>query len=124
MFGFLTLKYQEMLAASSGEEKVMVSAIIDSLEKRWDKSDQEVFVAAVILNPMYKTKPFAQIHKFTYASIYSLLVKLWKHFYHGSEPPVQLQQEMMAYFRGVGDYESMDTWVQATIQTSATNVSV
>ena len=124
MFGFLTLKYQEMLAASSGEEKVMVSAIIDSLEKRWDKSDQEVFVAAVILNPMYKTKPFAQIRKFTYASIYSLLVKLWKHFYHGSEPPVQLQQEMMAYFRGVGDYESMDTWVQATIQTSATNVSV
>ena len=98
MFGFLTLKYQEMLAASSGEEKVMVSAIIDSLEKWWDKSDQEVFVAAVILNPMYKTKPFAQIRKFTYASIYSLLVKLWKHFYHGSEPPVQLQQEMMAYF--------------------------
>ena len=102
----------------------MVSAIIDSLEKWWDKSDQEVFVAAVILNPMYNTKPFAQIRKFTYANIYSLLVKLWKRFYCGSEPSVQLQQEMMAYFRGVGDYESMDTWVQATIQTSATTVSV
>src|SRR5438445_330109 len=97
---------------------------MDSLEKHWDKSDQEVFIAAVILNPMYKTSPFAQIHKFTYASIYSLLVKLWKHFYCGADPPVQLQAEMTAYLKGIGDYESMDTWVQGTIQTAAVNVSI
>ncbi|KAI6038753.1 hypothetical protein EDC04DRAFT_2603676 [Pisolithus marmoratus] len=59
MFGFLTLKYEELLEASSGEDSIIVSAIMDSLEKHWSKSS--------------------------------------------------------------GDYEGMETWVQATIQMSVTN---
>ena len=55
MFGFLTLTYTEMLKGVSGEDEVMITAIMDSLEKRWGKVDQEVFVAVVILNLMYKT---------------------------------------------------------------------
>ena len=123
MFGFLTLTYTEMLKGVSGEDEVMVTAIMDSLEKHWAKGDQEVFIAAVILNPMYKTSPFSRNRKFTHAGIYLLLKKLWNHFY-GTDPPVELQREMMDYLQGLGDYEGMDAWVQATIQTSAMNVSL
>ncbi|KIM66585.1 hypothetical protein SCLCIDRAFT_109864, partial [Scleroderma citrinum Foug A] len=121
MFGFLTLTYTEMLKGVSGEDEVMITAIMHSLEKHWGKVDQEVFVAAVILNPMYKTRPFFRNCKFTHAGIYLLLIKLWKHFYCGMDPPVELQREMMDYLQGVGDYEGMDAWVQATIQNSAMN---
>ena len=124
IFGFLTLTYTEMLKGVSGEDEVMITAIMDSLEKHWGKVDQEVFVAAVILNPMYKTRPFSRNRKFTHAGIYLLLVKLWKHFYCGVDPPVELQREMMDYLQGVGDYEGMNAWVQATIQNSAMNVSL
>ena len=124
MFGFLTLTYTEMLKGVSGEDEVMITAIMHSLEKHWGKVDQEVFVAAVILNPMYKTRPFSRNCKFAHAGIYLLLIKLWKHFYCGMDPPVELQREMMDYLQGVGDYEGMDAWVQATIQNSAMNVSL
>ena len=61
---------------------------------------------------------------FTHAGIYLLLVKLWKCFYPGMDPPVELQGEMMNYLGGLGDYEGMDAWVQATIQSSILNVSL
>ncbi|KAL4078575.1 hypothetical protein V8B97DRAFT_2020987 [Scleroderma yunnanense] len=111
MFGFLTLTYTEMLKDASGEDEIMITRIMDSLERCWSKSEQEVFIAAVILNPVYKTRPFARICKFTYASIYLLLVKLWKHFY-SMDPPIELQQEMMDYLQGLGDYEGMNAWHQ------------
>ncbi|KAI6015981.1 hypothetical protein EDC04DRAFT_2903503 [Pisolithus marmoratus] len=110
-----------MLKGVSGDDEVMITAIMDSLEKHWSKSDQEVFIAAVILNPVYKARPFSRINKFTNAGIYLLLVKLWKHFYHGMDPPVELQREMMDYLQGLGDYEGMDAWVQATMQTATMN---
>ncbi|KAL4062767.1 hypothetical protein J3A83DRAFT_4088843 [Scleroderma citrinum] len=89
----------------------MISVIVNNLEKHWEKNDQKVFVAAVILNPMYKTRPFAQICKFIHASIYLLLVKLWKWFYPDTQPLIKLQEKMMAYLQSVGGYESMDIWV-------------
>ena len=124
MFGFLTLTYPEMLQGATGDNELMITVIMDSLERRWGKSDQEVFIAAVILNPMYKTRPFSRTRRFTHAGIYLLLVKLWKHFYPGMDPPVELQGEMMNYLGGLGDYEGMDAWVQATIQSSILNVSL
>ena len=121
MFGFLTLTYTEMLKSATGDDELMVTAIMDSLEKHWGKSDQEVFIAAVILN---KTRPFSRTCKFTHAGIYLLLVKLWKCFYSGMDPPVELQSEMMDCLRGLDDYAGMDAWVQATIQSSIMNVSL
>ncbi|KAL4062301.1 hypothetical protein V8B97DRAFT_2026853 [Scleroderma yunnanense] len=104
MFGFLTLTYTEMLKDASEEDEIMITRIMNSLKKCWSKSEQEVFIAAVILNPV----------------IYLLVVKLWKCFY-STDPSIELQQEMMDYLQGLGDYKGMDAWVQATIQVSIMN---
>ncbi|KAL4065826.1 hypothetical protein J3A83DRAFT_4375080 [Scleroderma citrinum] len=37
------------------------------------------------------------------------------------DPPIELQQEMMDYLQGLGDYEGMNAWVQATKQVSMMN---
>ncbi|KAL4081226.1 hypothetical protein J3A83DRAFT_4185076 [Scleroderma citrinum] len=46
--------------------------------------------------------------------------ELWKCFY-STDPSIELQQEMMDYLQGLGDYKGMDAWVQATIQVSIMN---
>ncbi|KAI6155624.1 hypothetical protein BKA82DRAFT_4011105 [Pisolithus tinctorius] len=102
MFGLLTLKYEELLGASSGGDTVMVSAIIHGLEKCWSKSDQDVFIAAVILNPMYKMRPFAKI--------FLAHICYWSNI--GSVSTVVLS--LLPNFR-------MNTWVQSTVQISITN---
>ncbi|KAG0693377.1 hypothetical protein DFH29DRAFT_985488 [Suillus ampliporus] len=78
IFGFLISRYIALQGkASSVEENSMIQAIIDSLEKPWSKCDQDVFLAAVVLNPLYRIKPFACLHKFTNAGLMTLFVKLW-----------------------------------------------
>lgn len=52
-------------------------AIIASLEKRWSKSDQEIFIAAVIVNPFYRMEPFAKKLEFTNARVVDLIERVW-----------------------------------------------
>ncbi|KIJ07418.1 hypothetical protein PAXINDRAFT_90413, partial [Paxillus involutus ATCC 200175] len=51
-FGFLVMQYKSM---SEPEDTKAVSAIIQSIERRWAKCDQEILIAAVVINPFYKT---------------------------------------------------------------------
>src|SRR5215813_11526507 len=37
-----------------GEDEHPVSPIIESIEKRWEKADQDLFIAALFLNPFIK----------------------------------------------------------------------
>ncbi|OJA08695.1 hypothetical protein AZE42_13152, partial [Rhizopogon vesiculosus] len=61
ILGYLVSRYHDLLnTTTSTDDQIGFHAIINSLEKRWSKSDQTVFLAAVILNPLYKAKPFAQ----------------------------------------------------------------
>ncbi|OAX31032.1 hypothetical protein K503DRAFT_806433, partial [Rhizopogon vinicolor AM-OR11-026] len=74
VFGFLISRYTDLREkATSEEEQTLLWAVIDSLEKRWSKCDQDVFLAAVILNPLYRTKPFARFRKFMNAGVITLL---------------------------------------------------
>lgn len=78
IFSFLISRYIVLRGkASSVEENSIIQAIIDSLKKRWSKCDQDVFLAAVVLNPLYRIKPFARLRKFTNAGLMTLFVKLW-----------------------------------------------
>ncbi|KAG1907748.1 uncharacterized protein F5891DRAFT_939464 [Suillus fuscotomentosus] len=70
IFSFLISKYIVQQGKAS-------SAIINSLEKHWSKCNQDVFLAAVVLNSFYKIKPFACLCKFTNAGLMTLFVKLW-----------------------------------------------
>ncbi|GLB43960.1 putative protein of unknown function (DUF 659) [Lyophyllum shimeji] len=57
-FGYLVMQYRAM---TDEDDAVGCNAIVQSIERRWAKADQEVFIAAVILNPLYQTTPFAQL---------------------------------------------------------------
>ena len=112
IFGFLISRYLDLHAkATSVEERTMIQAIIDSLEKRWSKCNQDVFLAGVILNPLYRIKPFARARKFTNAGIISLFVKLWGRFYPHT-PHEIFRNEVLEYLEGRGDYgEDFVNWV-------------
>ncbi|KAF9232801.1 ribonuclease H-like domain-containing protein [Melanogaster broomeanus] len=62
------------------------------LEKRWGKCDQEVFITATILNPVYKISPFAQLSIFTNSGVYGILSQLWQRFYQENPPPTLLSE--------------------------------
>ena len=56
------------------------TAIINSIEKWWAAADQEVFIAAVVLNPFFKTTLFTNHISLTNVGIHTLLECLWLHF--------------------------------------------
>ncbi|KIJ08508.1 hypothetical protein PAXINDRAFT_88772 [Paxillus involutus ATCC 200175] len=77
-FGFLVMQYKSM---SEPEDTEVVSAIIQSIKRRWAKCDQEIFIAAVVINPFYKTTPFSRISSLNNANIHTLLECLYTRFF-------------------------------------------
>src|SRR5271170_974873 len=77
-FGHLTMQYKSM---TDVDDVVGCNAIIASLEARWATADQEIFIAAVVLNPFYQSTPFSALQFLTNAGIYSMLSRLWERFY-------------------------------------------
>ncbi|KAF8982259.1 hypothetical protein BDQ17DRAFT_1437966 [Cyathus striatus] len=59
IFGTLMCEYVKM-AEMDGDNDGLIQAIIDSIEKRWGKCNQEAFILAILLHPSLKTTPFAQ----------------------------------------------------------------
>jgi hypothetical protein len=72
MFGLLFKQYTD-LKNWEPSDAVTCNAILDSLEWRWMTADQDVFIAAIILNPIHKATPFAKSPQFTAAGILSLM---------------------------------------------------
>ena len=72
IFGSLYNEYSQ-LKAELGDDGGLIQANLDSIEKHWQKSDQDVFIAALILNPMYKTSPFSRTSSLNHANVFSLL---------------------------------------------------
>ena len=63
IFGFLYHRFSSL--PLDVHDEVAVNAVLKSIELRWSKADQVVFIAAVILNPMYKLQPFADLPEFS-----------------------------------------------------------
>jgi len=72
-----------------------VNAILSSLERRWAKADQEVFIAAVLVNPLFHWSPFSKSSHFSNANIISLFTRLWKRFNNTTDrPPSEFYQQV------------------------------
>lgn len=111
-FGYLVMQYR-LMQADAGDA-VACDSIITSIEKRWAVSDQEIFVAAVLLNPFYRNAPFALLPFLNNAGIRSLLVALWKRFYRGP-PPDSFYTEISDYLGEVGVFENLQNEVNAAL---------
>ncbi|EPQ51031.1 hypothetical protein GLOTRDRAFT_49718 [Gloeophyllum trabeum ATCC 11539] len=102
-FGLFVMQYSSM---TDPADKTVVEVIVSSLERRWEKADQDVFIAAVILNPFYKTKPFQRIAIFNNARIYMLMSRLWTRFFSCNTPST-LNTELMEYMEDRNTYDGL-----------------
>lgn len=111
-FGYLVMQYQKM--QTDADDAAACASIIASIEKRWAVSDQEIFVAAVLLNPFYRNTPFAPLSFLNNAGIRSLFVALWKRFYR-ENPPDSFYTEISDYLGETGIFENLKSEVNAAL---------
>lgn len=121
-FGSLYLTYSTHYIDPNDEGPCQ--AILKSIEKRWAKADQDLFIAAVYLNPFY-TNPnhhpiFAPLDELKCADIQQLLIQLW-HCFYNHKPPSTFLIQMNQYFGQTGFFASLQS--QCLIEASAADVT-
>ncbi|KAE9395217.1 hypothetical protein BT96DRAFT_1044832 [Gymnopus androsaceus JB14] len=81
-------------------ENYIRTAVLNSLESQWKKCDQEVLIAAVLLNPFMES-PFSQsLHYFNRAGVLTLFTRLYAQFFtRGNE-----DYSSTLIFRNLNDY--------------------
>jgi hypothetical protein len=107
-FGFLVMQYQAM---TDPDDLVGCAAVIASIERRWAKADQEIFIAAIILNPFYQSAPLAPLPFLNNAGISALLRRLWQRFYV-NPPPADFFIHLNDYLRGTGFFKNLQAQCQ------------
>ncbi len=104
-FASLAMQYSRLTDA---EDAAVQKALLASIEKRWEASDQNVFVASVILNPFLKTNPFKRDARLiSLGAIHTLLSDLWTRFYPGDPCPDELYEEIRHYLSSLDFYSTM-----------------
>jgi hypothetical protein len=121
-FGALTLEYTDLRDSNDGDQTAC-DAILNSLEKRWSNTDQDVFIAAVILNPFFKHRPFNPIPHFQPATIYNSFLRLWVRFFPGEPAPrVALYENVVDYMTESGAFSTLGDALTACIDIYAQKV--
>ncbi|KAG1719464.1 uncharacterized protein EDB91DRAFT_1065639 [Suillus paluster] len=86
-FGFLHFCYSKI---DNSTDLAARTAVLASVERRWEQCDQEVFIAAIIVNPFYKVSPFRNVPLTTCAGLATLFARLWRRFYNTNDIPLDL----------------------------------
>ena len=89
------------------EDLVGCTAILNSLEKCWLAADQCIFIAAVIVNPFYRTAVFAPHECFINAHIKHLLASLYSQFLEAPAPE-HFYLELHEFLMGSGHYDELE----------------
>lgn len=92
---------------TDAEDYHACKVIIRSIEMRWAKADQEVFIAAVILNPFIKTTPFSTLPFLTVGGIHVMLQRLWSRFFPDIMAPDELSDQITDYLDGTGIFQHL-----------------
>ncbi|KAI9457355.1 ribonuclease H-like domain-containing protein [Lactarius psammicola] len=104
-FASLVMQYSKL---TDSKDMVIRKALLESIEKRWEASDQNVFIASVILNPFLKTNPFKRDARLiSLGAIHTLLSGLWTRFYPGDPCPDELYEEIHHYLGSSDFYSTM-----------------
>ncbi|KAF8573620.1 hypothetical protein K439DRAFT_1374791, partial [Ramaria rubella] len=83
---------------------------LSSIEQRWHKTDQDIFVAGMFLNPFHKAWPFRAAHFSTMAGLFNLLFHLWRQFYY-TGPPAEFYMEFTDYISSSRNFVCMDNFM-------------
>lgn len=120
MFGTLFRHFHQLHEREDFEVK---EAVLKSLEKRWAASDQQVFIAAVLLNPFYRLEPFNKSSSFFSVSSLCVLINgLWRRFYK-QEAASELWESYMQYTEGIGPFEMLQHTVIELLRVSERTAS-
>ena len=119
-FGSLIARYRKM---TSPEDVTACTAILNSLEKHWSVADQDIFIAAVIVNPSFRATPFTPGPHFTTAHIKSLLSSLYLRFFQ-SQPPNSFYTELHDYLMGSGHYRALEMVCSVHAQKLQENICI
>ena len=116
IFGSLYIHYASL---ADDEDKTGANAILRSIEQRWAKADQDVFIAAVILNPFVRVSPFcASVPFLNIAGILSLLKRLYTCFFR-TPAPVELHRNLQDYLVSTGPiFHDLQSYME-TIESEA-----
>lgn len=102
-FGFLVMRYERMLDEG---DYIASRSIISSLEKRWMAANQDIFIAAVIVNPFFRGAPFGRHPRFVVAGIIELLGRLYLRFFLEVAPQM-FSAELRDYLTEEGQYTEL-----------------
>lgn len=120
-FGALMMEYRD-LRDNCGGDQVACDAVLYSLEKRWANTNQDIFIAAVVLNPFFKHMPFKALSRFQPANIYNLFLILWDRFFPGDPAPPTLYRNVLDYLREMGDFTTLGKTMAACLVLSERKV--
>lgn len=112
-FGFLYWHFDQLKEEQDATVRI---AVLESLERRWLNSDQDIFIAAVILNPLYCCAPFSLLPRFTKIGIQTFLGRVWRRLYQktGDDPlPAGFLKEIGDYLNDSGVYCSKKDVIQS-----------
>lgn len=96
-------------------DTIISETVCNSINSRWEASDQDLFIAAVILNPMHKLRPFQTTPWLSPAIISVLMSRLYTRFFK-TPAPRELLQEVPDYLRNKGLYSQMAVYVSMYMQ--------
>lgn len=86
-FAFLYHHFDQL---SDPDDESVREAVTGTIDERWMKADQDVFIAAMILHPAYMTRPFRKDPTtgvfFSVANIFTLMSRLYHRFFHTLPP--------------------------------------
>lgn len=97
----LAALYYEYSQLPGQENALVKNALLSSINRRWEKADQIIYIAAVSFNPLIKMQLFASIPQLTFNGIYQILASLWTRFTR-KDPPLDLLSQIKDYFSDKG----------------------
>lgn len=114
----------EHLPRVTPSDTVVADTICNSINSRWEASDQDVFIAAVILNPTHKTRPFKHSRWFSIGFITILMARLYRRFF-SEEVPREVVDEVPQYLNNEGAvYSELQAFMAICVLPVAGSVSL
>jgi hypothetical protein len=97
-------------------------AILASIEKRWEKADQEVFIASVLVNPFYRTSCFRPLSIFQIVNIQALFRRLWIRFFPDDPVPTIFADQVLQFLDTTGIFANLGQSVDWELASALTEV--
>ena len=104
-------------------ESELREKVLDSLEKRWAKIDQDVFLMAIVLNPYLRLSRFNRENPYlTEASMWTVFRRVYTRML-GEQPNHELSNTFTEYVHSLGEWSNESMSLEVVSACAAKDVS-